>query len=70
MLEEERVGEVQEKGLFLQELITLVTEVEDVAVKSRVWREEGMDDRMVASWPSKPPVKSRVKIQPHFLLVL
>lgn len=60
MLEEERVGEDQVKGLFLQKLITLVTEGEEVAVKRRVWWEEGIEDRMVASWPSNPPVENRV----------
>ena len=49
VLEEDREGEDQVKGLFLQELITLVTDGEVVAVKSKVWREEGMEARMVAS---------------------
>ena len=47
------------KGLFLQEFIILVTDGEDVAVKRRVWREEGMEDMMVPSWTSNPPVKKK-----------
>ena len=46
LLKEERVGEDQVKGLFLQEFTTLVTVGENVAVKRRVKREEGMEDRM------------------------
>ena len=47
------------KGLFLQEFIILVTDGEDVAEKRRVWREEGMEDMMVPSWTSNPPVKKK-----------
>jgi len=58
LLKEERVGEDQVKGLFLQEFTTLVTVGENVAVKWRVWREEGMEDRMVIK-----PTLAREKVE-------
>ena len=37
------------EGLFLQEWITLVTDGGNVVVKRTVWRDEGMEYRMLAS---------------------
>ena len=55
VLEVDRVGETQVKGLFLQESITYVTGSEDVAMKSRVWQLDGTAARIVTSWPSYTP---------------
>merc|ERR1719317_507812 len=55
VLEVDRVGLTQVKGLLLQDLITLPTESEEVAVNNNVCLFAGRDGRMVASCPSYPP---------------
>ena len=57
MLEVDKVGLTQVKGLLLQDLITLLTESEEVAVNNNVCLFAGRDGRMVASCPSYPPGK-------------
>ena len=57
MLEVDKVGLTQVKGLLLQDLITLPTESEEVAVNNNVCLFAGRDGRMVANCPSYPPRK-------------